>query len=190
MADGLLGFLAGGSNEKEVPEADLLVVPQELRRSEDAPKARIARMRSDWFMRLPDWSFAFLADGSVTQFDISLVFRKGDLAILVGISLVEGNDESIEYQRAGLGFCQRNLAGSGLVDLAEIFRFASGGEEFLFRHETIPVGVIQGEGVGDDQAGRFRAAHRATAVLVGLVEFLCRSRSGRRGAACEQEHGK
>ena len=190
MAEGLLGFLAGGLNEKEVPETDLLVVPQEQKRSEDAPKARVARKRTDWFIRLLDCSFAFLADGGVTQLDITLVFRQGDLAILVGIGFVEGNDESVEHQRAGLGFCQGNLPGSGLVDFAEIFRFTPRGEEFLFRNEAIPVGVIQGEGVSDDQLGRLRAAHRATAVLIGLIEFLRRRKVGSRDAACKQEQGE
>jgi hypothetical protein len=53
-AEGLLGFLDGGSNEKDVPEADLLVVPQEHKSSVDTPKARVVSKRSDWFIRFPD----------------------------------------------------------------------------------------------------------------------------------------
>ena len=112
MAEGLLGFLAGGSNEKDVPETERVVVPQEQKRSADPPKASVARKRNDRFIRLRDCGFACLADGGVTQREITLVFRPSDLAVLVGVGFVEGDNKGIEYQGARLGLCQSDLSGS------------------------------------------------------------------------------
>jgi hypothetical protein len=49
----LVGFLAGGSNEKEVPEAPpVLVVWHELRKRAALPRAMVARRRSGLFIKI------------------------------------------------------------------------------------------------------------------------------------------
>jgi hypothetical protein len=55
-AEGLLGFLAGGSNEKAVPDLAELTLLHELRRRAALLSAKGTRKRSDIFIRLPDWS--------------------------------------------------------------------------------------------------------------------------------------
>ena len=52
-AEGLLGFLAGGSKEKAVPELELTLL-QELKRMAAQPRATEVRKRSGLFMKLPD----------------------------------------------------------------------------------------------------------------------------------------
>lgn len=49
-ADGLLGFFAGGSKEKALPEVPGLTFPQELRMMAAVPRATEVRSRSDLFM--------------------------------------------------------------------------------------------------------------------------------------------
>jgi hypothetical protein len=54
-AEGLLGFLAGGSKEKAVPERDVeLMLPQELKRMAALPRAKEVRKRSGLFINLAD----------------------------------------------------------------------------------------------------------------------------------------
>ena len=128
-----------------------------------------------------------LANGGVAQCEVALVFRQGDLAILVGVGFIEGYDEGIENQRAGLRFRKGNLAASRGVDLAEILGSATRGHELRFGDKAVAVGIIHREGIGNDQVGSFRAAHRAIAILVGSLEFLLGGRCGSRCAAGQEK---
>ena len=49
-ADGLLGFLAGGSKENAVPEPPVLTFPQELKMMAALPRAIEVRIRNCFFM--------------------------------------------------------------------------------------------------------------------------------------------
>ena len=53
-AEGLLGFLAGGLNEKEVPEGEVPTLEQELRRRAAPLMASVPRSWSEFFMGLPE----------------------------------------------------------------------------------------------------------------------------------------
>jgi hypothetical protein len=54
-AEGLLGFLDGGLNEKEVPEREVLTLEQELKRRAAPPMASVPRSWNEFFMVLPDF---------------------------------------------------------------------------------------------------------------------------------------
>ena len=134
-------------------------------------------------------SLVVSANGGVTLFKVTLILGQGDLAILVGVRFIEGHAEGIENQRAGLRFRKGDPAAARLVDLAEILRSSTRGHVLPFGHKAVTVGIIHGEGIGDDQAGRFLAAHRAIPILVRMPEFLLRGGVGSGGAACQHEDG-